>query len=272
VSVSVAAVAAALALVAGCRSTETTAGAPAATSAARATAAPHAVRYRLTWAQDDVVPVGQDGAWEVDSSLGYRVRVTRGWVTSYSTELVECPRAAAASGALGVFFPADAVAGHNAGTPNPAAVKPMLVESLTKPVAEDAGTVSLAPQAYCQLHYLVARAGRESPGLPADVDMVDASLHVEGTYRAPNATTDAAFAVHTASAYGQLFARVAEPPGALRADPGTGALVVEIRRRRSRLFDGVDFLRMPAKSVGLRMLQALVDGAEVTVRRDDGGR
>jgi hypothetical protein len=263
----------------GCR-----AGEDSAVASAPATAAPHAVRYRLTWAAGDVRPSGDDGAWEVETGAGYRVRVTRGWVTSYSTELVECPRTAGGDrgsaaapaddrfGGLALFAPADAWAGHNVGTPNPAAVKPVRVESLTDPAAHDAGTVVLAPQPYCRLHYLVARAGRDSPGLPAEVDMVDASLHLEGTYRAPNAATEAAFVVHTGSAYGQLFARAADPPGALHVDPGAGGFTVEIRRRRRRLFDGVDFLRMPAKAAALRVLQAFVDGAEIRVVPDRAGR
>jgi hypothetical protein len=248
---------------------------PSTPAAPGTTPAPHAVRYRLTWADGDVTPVG-GGAWDVTTNLGYRVRVVRGWVTSYSMELVECPRTAAV-GALDawLFAPASAWAGHNAGTPNPAAVKPMQVESLTDSVAHDAGTVLLAAQPYCQVHYLVARAGHDSPGLPDEMDMVDVSLHVEGTYRAPGAAADlpaASFTIHTASAYGQLFARVGDPATDLRADPGRGDLDVEIRRHRSRLFDGVDLARMPVKAAGLRMLQALVDGVDVHVSGTDAAR
>jgi len=236
-------------------------------------AAPHPVHYRLTWAANDVEATPDGSAWEVTTNVGYRVRVTRGWVTSYSMELVECPRSAAADdGVLWPLVTATAWAGHNAGTPNPAAIRPMQVESLMNGASHEAGTVTLAPQPYCQLHYLVARAGHDSPGLPAELDMVDVSLHVEGTYRAADATTDAAFTIHTASAYGQLFARVGNPPTPLHVDPGRGALDVEIRRRRSRLFDGVDFARMPVKTAALRMLQALVDGVEVEVGPADEKR
>ncbi len=258
-------VAAAVAMVAaaGCRASTAPAVAP--------TPAPHAVRYRLTWASDDVTPTSDGKGWEVTTDLGYRVHVTRGWVTSYSTELVECSKAADARG-WWPFEAASAWAGHNAGTPNPAAVKPMRVESLLDPTPHDAGTVTLAPQPYCQLHYLVARAGHDSPGLPTELDMVDVSLHVEGTYRARDATTDTAFTIHTASAYGQLFARVGDPPTDLHVDPGRGALTVEIRRRRSRLFDGVDFARMPVKAAGLRMLQGFVDGVAVDVATVDADR
>jgi len=250
---------------AGCRG--------AAVAAPPVTPAPHAVQYRLTWATDDVTPTSDGAAWEVTTNLGYHVRVTRGWVTSYSMELVECPRSARTTdGLLWLVSPAAAWAGHASGTPNPAAIRPMQVESLMDGAAHDAGTVTLAPQAYCQVHYLVARAGSDARGLPTGIDMVDASLHVEGSYRAPDATIDASFAIHTGSAYGQLFERVGNPPTPLRVDTGASALDVEVRRRRSRLFDGVDFARMPVKSAGLRMLQALVDGAEVTIVAVDAKR
>jgi hypothetical protein len=106
----------------------------------------------------------------------------------------------------------------------------------------------------------------------AGVDMADTSLYVEGSYRAPGATIDASFALRTGSAYGQLFERVGNPPHPMLVDTGLHALDVEIRRRRSRLFDGVDFNKMPVKSAGLRALQALVDGTEVAVVAVDAKR
>jgi hypothetical protein len=242
--------AAALALVAAsaCRS-----GAPAAPS-------PHGVRYRLAWSTEGVDRDADGRGFALTSDLGYRVRVTRGWATTYSTELVECPREPAAwSPFTGVAF-----AGHSTGTPNPAAVKAMRVESLTDPTDGEAGAVTLAPQAYCQLHYLLARAAREATGLPADVDMVDTTLHVDGTYRAPDAAADTAFSVHTASAYGQLFG--------VQVDTGREHADVVIRRRLARMFDGVDFARMPEKAVGLQILRSLVDHVTVEVRRRDADR
>ena len=74
-----------------------------------------------------------------------------------------------------------AYAGHATGTPNPAAIRAMQVESLTAPAAREVGVVLLPPQTYCQLHYLVARAGHDAAGLPGELDMVDVSVHVEGT-------------------------------------------------------------------------------------------
>ncbi len=237
--------------------------------------APHEVRYRLTWDRDGVTPTN-DGGFDVTNDLGYRVHVSRGWVTSYSMELVECPKEAAA----GLAFVAGALvrpllgdtawAGHLSGTPNPAAIKPMQVESLIRPEPHEAGAVTLAPQPYCKLHYLVARAGHDSPGRPSELDMVDTTLHLDGTFRAPRSTTDTAFTVHTASAYGQLFDRAGDPPRTIRVDPGDGALQVDVRRHLGRMFDGVDFTRMPERAVALQILKALVDRVDVAIRPPDG--
>jgi len=132
------------------------------------------------------------------------------------------------------------------------------------------GVVTLAPQPYCKLHYLVARAGHDSPGLPSELDIVDTTLHLEGTVRAPGASTDAPLTIHTAAAYGQLFERAGNPAVELHADPGDGALRVEVRRHLARMFDGVDFGRMPERAIALQILKALVDHTDVAILPLDG--
>jgi hypothetical protein len=231
----------------------------------------HEVRYRLEWAWDDATRIENGPAWEVTNDRGYRVRVTRGYVTSYSMELVECPRDAGASpgerlgSLLGWTVEGTAWAGHSAGTANPAAIRPMQVESLTEPTARDVGQVLLAPQAYCQLHYLIARAGREAPGLPPDVEMVDASLHVDGTYQARDASAATPFTLHTAVANGGLFDRPAGSRAAMRVDTGKNAARVIVRRHLGRIFDGVEFASMTEHQVAGEILKSLIDHVEVEI-------
>jgi hypothetical protein len=231
----------------------------------------HQVRYQLDWVWDGVTKTSDGTAWEVTNDLGYRVRVTRGYVTTYSMELVECPKGTAATpvASLGTLLwsivEATAYAGHATGTPNPAAIRPMQVESLTAPTARQVGAVLLAPQTYCQLHYLVARAGREAPGLPADLDMVDTSLHIDGTYRAPGTTADTAFTLHTAVAYGALFDHTASSPAALHVDTGTSATQVTVRRHLGRIFDSVDFVNMTDRMVAGQVLKSLIDHVQVEI-------
>jgi hypothetical protein len=231
----------------------------------------HQVRYHLDWAWDDANRTADGTAWEVGNDLGYRVRVTRGYVTSYSMELVECPKDAATPVAsLGTLLwsavGSTAYAGHATGTPNPAAIRPMQVESLTAPTARQVAVVLLSPQTYCQLHYLVARAGREAPGLPADVDMVDASLHIDGTYQAPETTTDTPFTLHTAVAYGALFDHTVNPAAPLHVDTGSSATATTVRRHLGRIFDGVDFVTMTDRVIAGQVLKSLLDHVEVEIK------
>lgn len=218
------------------------------------------MEYAIAWARDGVAPAADGTGWEITNDRGYRVHVTRGYVTSYSMELVECPKEPAAF--VPLLRTAAAWAGHMSGTPNPAAIRPMEVESLLAPVDRDVGTVTLAPQAYCQVHYLIARAVRESPGLPADIDMVDASLHVDGTYRAPGSASPAAFTIHTAIANGGLFDRTAASTP-IRVDTGRTAARVTIRRDLGSLFDGVDFATMSDPVRADRMLTAVIEHVEI---------
>lgn len=233
------------------------------------TGAWHEVRYRLEWASDDVTRLENGPAWEVTNDRGYRVRLTRGYLTSYSMELVECPKDAATGARLGALLwstvESVAWAGHSVGTPNPAAIRPMQVESLTEPTAHDVGEVLLAPQAYCQLHYLIARAGREAHGLPPDLDMVDASLHVELTYQAAGADAPTPFTLHTAVANGGLFDRATGAPTAMRVDTGRNATQVTVRRDLGRMFDGVDFAAMAEGQIAGQILTSLIDHVDVGI-------
>ena len=193
-----------------------------------------------------------------------------------SDELVECPRDAApaplarAATVLWSALEGTAWAGHSTDTPNPAAARPMLVESLTDPGAHDVATLTLPPQAYCKLHYLLARAGAEARGLPRELDLVGTSVHVEGTYRAPGGADDVPFTLHGASAFGALVERDADARP-LRVDAGAGAARVTVRRRRARMFDGVDFARMHDRAAALQVLRALAGHAEVRVARAADG-
>src|ERR1051325_3652187 len=154
----------------------------------------------------------------------------------------ECPKPAALSP---FFSPPSAWAGHASGTPNPAAIRPMQVESLLAPTDREVGTVTLVPQAYCQMHYLIARAGHDSPGLPTELDMVDVSLHVDGTYRAPGATDQTSFTIHSAIANGGLFDRTSTSVP-IRVDTGRAPTRGTVRRHLGSLFDAADFPPMPA--------------------------
>ena len=231
------------------------------------------VHYQIAWARDDVAQATEGVGWEVTNALGYRVRVTRGYVTTYSMELVECPKLGAAPADVvaalsSLLEPPSAWAGHASGTPNPAAIRPMQVESLLAPTDREVGTVMLVPQAYCQMHYLIARAGHDSPGLPSELDMVDASLHVDGTYRAPGATRPTPFTIHTAIANGGLFDRTATS-APIRVDTGRTTTRVTVRRHLGSLFDAVDFTTMTEGVRAEGILASIIDHVEIEIAAVD---
>lgn len=246
-------------------------GGSAAPAADRTEPAAHDVTYALAWAIGDVATAPDGTGFVVTSDLGYTVHVTRGWISSYGMELVECPRATAptpiarAGALLGSLLVSEAWAGHSSDTPNPAAIHPMQIESLTEPRATDVATLQLAPQAYCKLHYLLARAGAEARDLPAQPDLVGTSLRIEGTWRAPGTDRDVPFTLQTASAYGALLEHAGDDAQPLYVDTGAGATRVTLRRNRARMFDGVDFARMPERAAAMQVLRATVEHVDVQV-------
>lgn len=235
-------------------------------------AAPHAIRYRLAWDTADA-KAADAGVFTTTTDRGYRIRITRGYLTNYSMELVECAPPVAPLALLGSVLSTavegTAYAGHASGTPNPAAVRPMQVESLTAPVALAAGRATPPAQTYCQLHYLIARAGAEARGLPSDLDMVDVSLHIEGDYTPPGVSKPLLLKLHTAIANGVLLDHVEAPAAPLRVDTGRAATRVTIRRHLTRAFDGIDFATVAESAVAERVLQSLVDHVDVEIEPDD---
>ena len=114
--------------------------------------------------------------------------------------------------------------------------------------------VRRAPQ---QLH---GGADSEAAGLPVDIDMVDQTLRIEGTFQRPDASGFAPFSIATAIANGKLFALTA------RLETASASAVIAVRRNLDTIFDRVDFAAMPEKRIAREILQNLVDGTEIDVR------
>lgn len=70
--------------------------------------------------------------------------------------------------------------------------------------------------------------------------MIDRSLYITGTYRAPGSTSDVPFTVDSSLAWGALLALLDLPPTA------TNHLTVVIGRPLATLFDDLDFSQDPA--------------------------
>jgi hypothetical protein len=117
------------------------------------------------------------------------------------------------------------------------------------------------------VHYLIARAGHDSPGLPTELDMVDSSLHLDGAYRAPGSATETPFALHTAVANGALLDHVGTPERPIHVDTGTEEVRVTVVRHLAALFKGVDFVKLNERALPGQILQSFVDGVEVRIER-----
>jgi hypothetical protein len=240
-----------------------------------ARSASHTAGYRLEWSADgvDIEPGGT--GWQATTDRGYRVRVERGYLVDYSMELVECPKEARRSDgdSLWAWFPVQAAwAGHMPTTPNPAAIHTPHIEALHAPTDFDVGSMSLAPQRYCRVHYLIARANRSAVGLPDDVDMVERSLYMRGAYHSATATESHPFELATSAANAVLTELF--PPGhfgvagsAIVVDTGRENVRVVIHRALKSLFDGVDFDSMTPARVERQVLQNLIDHTDIAVQR-----
>jgi len=243
--------------------------------------------YRLAWHQDGVVRGSAEPGWSVVSDLGFHVRVTRGYLVSYGMEFVECegdpagagPRSAASrAGALAALLgPSPAHAGHGSADPNPARLGTTFVESLTEAGTIDVGYVEAPAYRYCSLHYLVAGARRGAVGLPDDVDMLGASLHVEGVYRAPSGQIEAPFTIRTSAANGVLGALRGSlarfgPAGVVEVDGSIESARATISRDLSTMFDGVDFVALSDRQASWRVLNNLIAATEIVVERIPAGQ
>ena len=237
--------------------------------------APGAVRYRYEWDRAGIDVATDSGAWSVVNDLGYTVTVDSGFLVSASVQLSQCDEETSTIGALwnALFGIGSARAGHSSEY-NPAAITTGVVESLTMMTDIDAGTATELAERFCSVHYLVAAGDKEPRSLPPDIQMVDRSLWIEGTWRASGSDEVIPFEVDTSMAWGLL--KGLYPPGYFERPEAlfqldsdeSGALVV-VRRRVREFFDGVDFAELSPKALPTRVLAAMFDATEIAVQSSD---
>lgn len=230
------------------------------------TTSPQSIRYRLEWSRGRTHPL-PDGGWEVTNDLGYRVRLTRGFLVMRDVALVPCdpkpPPTLVLDSVRQWLGPRAAWAGHS-GMADPSSTKLAQVESLTDLRPRDAGMAHPGAQIYCRAHYLVARADQAAVGLPRDLDMVDQSLFVEGTYQRTVDAVAVRFAIETAIANGVLAELKTAPAAApIRLDSGVQSATIVVRRRLDSMFDGVDFAAMDERRTAREILQNLIAGVGI---------
>ncbi len=179
-------------------------------------------------------PELEGGSRRFVTDLGFRVELTRGYLTTESVEIFGCPAGTARS-VWHSLLARDAFA-HVTGAPTRWGVP--VVESLLAPSGADAtsGDIHPAEGAYCRVKQAIGAADADASGLPADAAMVGKSLFLTGTYaradegpRPFTISSTASFDVET------VFTKVE-----LAVD-GRSRLRLVLTRAGDRWFDGVDF-------------------------------
>ncbi|MCA9517270.1 MAG: hypothetical protein KC635_20160 [Myxococcales bacterium] len=229
-------------------------------------------RYVTDWAWGAAVP-GDDGlGFVVTNDLGYEVRVTRGWLVSYSASLAECTRSAAggtttagAAGLLGELFGGGVARAGHGGDIDPSITEAPMTESLATPGETDLGTVDFVSASYCYLHWVAAAASEYTRDLPDDVDLLGEALHLEGTWRAPGSDEAVPFVWTSPIANGLLV----DLDDVALAAPPEGAAHAEVRfvHELDAWFDGLDLATMTESAVGRALMVAIstVTVAEVVI-------
>ena len=229
--------------------------------------------YRLDWSWGQAEPSSDGVGWEVVTDLGYKVVVEEGFLVTYSMEVVECDPVIPEG--FGAWLwkqvgPGVAWAGHSGLAENPAAIRVSRVESLTSPKALVLGPLELAPQRYCNIHYLVARADEDTLELPTEVDLDRVSVYIRGSWQAPDSAAAVPFQFETALAAGVLFDLF--PLGAFDTERSgvefdtslQGAQVV-ITRDLGRFFDGLDFVETEGAALERALLRTFMQNTRIEV-------
>jgi len=241
---------------------------------------PHQVDYHLSWNTDGVT-VSETGL-ELSNNLGYDIEVSTGYLVFYSTQLVPCEddtsgeltRAKDSGIDWGKWWGRligirTAHAGHGEENLDASVVAQSAIEDLTNPVTMEVGSRAIEGTRYCQIHYLVARGGTGTTGLPEELDMVGASLYLAGSWSLEGGEPQD-FMILSSVAYGTLsnlypdsFYGVADKE--FEVDASQNGARVEIHRNLLGLFENVNFQEMSDTQLERRILQNVIEHTEFQV-------
>ena len=219
------------------------------------TADPGLVRYTLDWDLAGATPHA-DGGHLFTTASQTRVWLARGWLVSYSAELVQCDVAEADAG-LPSWLAPRALAGHGDPYDSEARFVTPVAEDLATPDARTWGQAVVPDYAFCQAHYLIAR-GDETTTVPEDgPNLAQVSLTLEGQWERDDGTW-APFALRVQHATGTL-----QDIGMV--ETGAAAIDVRITRRLAGLLDGVDFATLDPVLTARQVLRNLREQTTVRV-------
>jgi hypothetical protein len=192
------------------------------------------------------------------SDLGYRIRLTRGYLSSQSVELVACAGAARRRS----FSWIREAQAHGVSTPTRLGFG--RVDSLLAPPggAVSLGTLAPPPGSYCELTLGLRVADADAEGFPSDVDMMGKTLFVGGFYTVPGGVEEVAFEGETTAS---AAAKAVLGPLALSGD-GVRQATLLLSLATERWFDGADLAALSKEQIGRAVLQNLSAAAKASQR------
>jgi hypothetical protein len=191
------------------------------------------------------------------SDLGYQIRLTRGYLSSQSVELVAC------AGAARPWSFSWIREAHAHGASSSTRLGFGRVDSLLAPPgAVGLGMLAPPPGSYCELTLGLRVADADAEGLPAGVDMVGKTILVGGFYTAPGGGEEVAFEGETTAS---AAAKAALGPLSLSGD-GVRQATLAVSLATERWFDGADLATLSKEQIGRAVLQNLSAAAKAIPR------
>ncbi|MCS6899292.1 MAG: hypothetical protein RMJ98_04605 [Myxococcales bacterium] len=192
------------------------------------------------------------------SDLGYQIRLTHGYLSSQSVELVPCTGAVRRRS----FSWVREAQAH--GISSPTRLGFARVDSLLASPGSlvHLGTLAPPPGSYCALTLGLRVADEDAEGLPGEVDMVGKTIVVGGFYVAPGGVQEVAFEGETTAS---AAAKAALGPLVLSGEGSRRATLV-LALETERWFDGADLANLSREQIGRVVLQNLSAAAKASAR------
>jgi hypothetical protein len=233
----------------------------------------HQVRYILDWDWGMAQAASSTQGFRLVNDLGFEIEVEKAYLNSYRTGLVACeeselleasrtdPFKACVSETSTWSLMSIAHAGHSYEDGDPVVFTQGLVENFAQPKSIELASISVSDQKYCKLHYLIAKAKRDSLSLPSDVAMVDSTIYMSGSFVAPGDEESHSFEFLSSLADGVLsdFETTLINVDFQGAD-------IHIVRKLDLIFDGINLTELSDEEVAQSVLANIVSNTQIENR------
>lgn len=221
--------------------------------------------WTLAW-DDEGVSYPEEGGFDVETDLGYRVHVAEAWILSHSVSFGLCDTAAGTASEQASWWGFGVRSAHaHVEDTDPSTIEASWIEDLTRAHDVELST-SFTAARYCRAHWLLARPTDPTTGAEG-VSMENRSILVKGTFERGGEAVP--FAIDTWWPHGILL----DVPGTMeplayesaRRDGEARHAFVTVTRHLGRLFDGIDFEAASQDQIDGLTIDNLVDGADIEI-------